>query len=119
MKKWIEKMKNASSIIIALLGIGVGALTVLTAQSISRRSHRLDAGGADWRKVNLVLKCIDENYVDSIDHKKVTDEVAAAALSALIRYICCPKPLSRQKRALQVILTVSGYSSMCLTIRPW
>ena len=76
-------MKNASSIIVALLGVTVGVLGALTVQSVSRRSHRLDAGGADWRKVNLVLKCIDENYVDNIDHKKVTDEVAAAALSAL------------------------------------
>lgn len=76
-------MKNASSIIVALLGVTVGVLGALTVQSVSRRSHRLDAGVADWRKVNLVLKCIDENYVDNIDHKKVTDEVAAAALSAL------------------------------------
>lgn len=76
-------MKNASSIIVALLGVTVGVLGALTVQSVSRRSHRLDVGGADWRKVNLVLKCIDENYVDDIDHKKVTDEVAAAALSAL------------------------------------
>lgn len=76
-------MKNASSIIVALLGVTVGVLGALTVQSVSRRSHRLGAGGADWRKVNLVLKCIDENYVDNIDHKKVTDEVAAAALSAL------------------------------------
>ena len=76
-------MKNASSIIIAVLGITAGALGVLTVQSVSRRSHRLDADGAGWRKVNLVLKCIDENYVDTVDHKKVTDEVASAALSAL------------------------------------
>lgn len=76
-------MKNISSLLVALLGIAVGALGVLTIQSITGRSHRLNAGGADWRKVNLVLKCIDENYVDAVDHKAVTDEVAAAALSAL------------------------------------
>lgn len=77
-------MKNSiSSLVVAVLGIAVGALGVLTFQSVARKSHRLDAGGSDWRKVNLILKCMDENYVDAIDHKKVTDEVASAALSAL------------------------------------
>ena len=70
--------------IAAALGVVIGVLAVLTAQSFFRNGKRhLSAGEGDWRKVALILKSIDENYVDPVDHKKVTDAVAAAALRAL------------------------------------
>ncbi|WP_399552676.1 S41 family peptidase, partial [uncultured Ruminococcus sp.] len=37
----------------------------------------------DWRKLNLVLQSLDENYVDTIDRKAVTDAAITAALGAL------------------------------------
>jgi carboxyl-terminal processing protease len=72
-----------SSILVALLGALVGVLLVLTIQKINSRLHPIGSLGNNWRKVELILKSIDTNYVDTIDHKKVTDAIAAAALSAL------------------------------------
>ncbi len=66
----------------ALLGVAIGILATLTVQRFSGRPGQLKAGSG-WHKVELILESIDENYVDSVDHKKVTDAIAAAALSAL------------------------------------
>lgn len=68
-----------SNIISAILGIIIGASVVLI---IYNRQHK-DNLSNDWRKVNLLLDCIEKNYVDSLDRKKVTDAVANAALQAL------------------------------------
>ena len=72
-----------SSLLVALLGIVIGLLIALLTQRIGRSRHTMRVGGSDWRKVELILQSIDENYVDSLDHGKVTEAVAAAALSAL------------------------------------
>lgn len=65
------------------MGVIVGALAMLVVQSMSDRARRLNSEHRNWRKINLILQCLDENYVDSLDRKKVTDEVAVAALAAL------------------------------------
>lgn len=70
------------SLLVALLGVAIGILATLTVQRFSGRPGQLRAGSG-WHKVELILESIDENYVDSVDHKKVTDAIAAAALSAL------------------------------------
>ena len=72
-----------SSLLVALLGIVIGLLIALLIQTVGRRQRTMRVGSADWRKVELILRSIDENYVDSVDRKKVTEAVAAAALSAL------------------------------------
>ncbi len=64
----------------ALLGVAIGALATLAFQHFVARPSALGPG---WHKVELILNSIDENYVDSVDHKKVTDAIASAALSAL------------------------------------
>lgn len=64
----------------ALLGVAIGALATLAFQHFVARQRALGPG---WHKVELILNSIDENYVDSVDHKKVTDAIASAALSAL------------------------------------
>lgn len=74
---------NKSSLASIFLGVVIGALAMLLVQTASERSKRMNSEYRDWRKVNLILQCLDENYVDSVDRKKVSDEVAAAALSAL------------------------------------
>lgn len=71
------------TVIIALLGVLVGAGSTFTAFRIGQNRQRLRAEYGDWRKLNLVLQCIDRNYVDTIDHKKVTDAAITAALAAL------------------------------------
>lgn len=70
------------SLLVALLGVAIGILATLTVQRFSGRPGQLKAGSG-WHKVELILESIDENYVDSVDHKKVTDAIAVAALSAL------------------------------------
>ena len=72
-----------SSLLVALLGIVIGLLIALLVQTLGRRQRTMRVGAADWRKVELILQSIDDNYVDSVDRKKVTEAVAAAALSAL------------------------------------
>ena len=72
-----------SSILVALLGVVIGVLLMLLVQQIGRSPRTMRVSRDDWRKVSLILQSIDENYVDSVDHGKVSDAVAAAALSAL------------------------------------
>ena len=71
-----------SSLLVALLGIVIGLLIAVLIQQIGNRRRTMQVGN-DWRKIQLILQSIDENYVDSIDHAKINDAVAAAALSAL------------------------------------
>ncbi len=75
-------MKN-NSLWIGLLGIAVGAMLVITVQRIGENRRMLRTSYQDWRKLNLILQTIDENYVDSVDRKKVTDAAVSAALAAL------------------------------------
>ena len=72
-----------SSLPVALLGVLIGVLLVLLVQAAGARRRAMRVTGHDWRKVELILQSIDENYVDSVDHRKVSEAVAVAALSAL------------------------------------
>ena len=72
-----------SSILVALLGVIIGLLIAILIGLVGDRRHRLRVGSDDWRKIELVLQSIDQNYVDSVDHEKVNNAMAAAALSAL------------------------------------
>ena len=70
-------------IIIALLGIIIGAGSVITFNKLTENRRRLKAEYQDWRKLNLVLQSVGENYVDSVDYAKVSDAAISAALRAL------------------------------------
>ena len=72
-----------SSILVALLGVVIGLLIAVLVQRIGASRRTMRVSDADWRKVELILQCIDENYVDSVDRAKVSEAVAVAALSAL------------------------------------
>ena len=72
-----------SSILVALLGVVIGLLIAVLVRQVGESRRALQVGGDNWRKISLVLKSIDENYVDSVDYAKVCDAAAAAALSAL------------------------------------
>ena len=72
-----------SSIVVALLGVLIGLLIAVLVQKVADSQHRLRVGGQDWSKISLILQSIEDNYVDSVDYTKVSDAVAAAALSAL------------------------------------
>jgi len=75
--------KKISSVWIAVLGIVLGALLVLTIQKITEDNRRFRTQYEDWRKLNLVLQKVDEMYVDTVDYKNVTDAAITAALSKL------------------------------------
>ena len=75
--------KRISSVWVAVLGIVLGAMLVLTVQKITENNRRLSARYDDWRKLNLVLQKVDEMYVDTVDRESVTDAAVSAALSKL------------------------------------
>ena len=66
-----------------LFGILIGAALAVTVQRLSEHRRMLRTSYQDWRKINLVLQTVDENYVDTVDRKKVTDAAVSAALAAL------------------------------------
>ena len=76
-------MKKYSSVLVAVLGVLVGILSVLTYQKATENKRLIRTEFRDWRKLNLVLQSLDENYVDTIDRKAVTDAAITAALGAL------------------------------------
>jgi len=75
--------KNWSSLAIALLGMLIGALLVLTVDRYKENAKRYRSQYGDWRKLNLILQKVTENYVDTIDYKTVTDAAIQGALSKL------------------------------------
>jgi len=76
-------MKKYSSVLIALLGVLVGALSVMTINKAGENRRLMRTELRDWRKLNLVLQTLDDNYVDTVNRKSVTDAAISAALSAL------------------------------------
>lgn len=66
-----------------LVGILIGAAIAVTVQRFSENRRMLRTSYQDWRKLNLVLQTVDDNYVDSVDRGKVTDAAVSAALAAL------------------------------------
>ncbi|MBQ6087715.1 MAG: S41 family peptidase [Bacteroidales bacterium] len=72
-----------TSIWIAALGILIGVLLTLTINTISSRRHFYSVRYGDWRKLNLILDEVQKNYVDTIDHKGMTEAAVTAALAKL------------------------------------
>ena len=66
-----------------ILGVLLGAAVVITANRLSESRRLLKVQAGDWRKLNLVLQTVDENYVDEVDRGKVTDAAISAALQTL------------------------------------
>ena len=72
-----------SAIAVAVVGILIGVMGALTFQKITGRKRALRTEYQDWRKLNLILQKVDENYVDPVDRQKLTDAAVVAALSQL------------------------------------
>lgn len=89
---------NRSSVIVALLGIAIGALGVLIIQRWGKINVIPHVSDRDWRKVSLILDCIDKNYVDTVDRAKVIDAMAYAALQALDPHSSYMVPQEKQER---------------------
>ena len=76
-------MKRISPILIAVLGIIVGALAVTTYNAYRTRKHLYNVQYGQWRKLNLILDQVDQNYVDTVDNEGVTEAAIVAALAKL------------------------------------
>ena len=74
-------IKN-SNIITALLGIILGVLITLVASKVLPEK-KFDGDYNRWRKLNLILQEVQQNYVDTIDMKSMTDAAVSAALAEL------------------------------------
>ena len=77
------RMNRYSSVWVAVLGIAVGAMAAVAVQKFNENRAKIKTEYTDWGKLNLVLRTIDRNYVDTIDRKVVSDAAISAALSAL------------------------------------
>ena len=75
-------IKKLFPLAIALMGIVVGALGVKVAQAC-KSGKQAGRNYPEWRKLNLILECASENYVDTIDINAVTQAAAEAALAKL------------------------------------
>lgn len=67
----------------ALLGVIVGALLVVTFDAAFSKNKLIKSTNLDWRKLNIVLQKVDEMYVDTVDHESVTEAAIVGALSKL------------------------------------
>ena len=91
-------MKRSSGTIwIALLGIVVGALSVSLVYRIQQRQALYKTEYSEWRKLNLILQQIDQNYVDEVDKKALTDAAVEAALSKLDPHSVYMPPAVREE----------------------
>lgn len=71
------------NIVIALLGIVLGVLITLVADQIVGGRNKFDGDYNRWRKLNLILQEVQNNYVDTIDMESMTDAAVVAALAEL------------------------------------
>ncbi len=76
------KQREAYSLIVGLLGIVVGVLLTVTVSQI-RSTRKLRVSDANWQKLDLVLRTVSDEYVDTIDYKSVTENAISEVLASL------------------------------------
>ena len=81
----------------AVLGIVIGILGTVLFFSVTRPNHKLNGDYSDWRKLNLILEQVQENYVDTVDVKKVTDAAVVASLASLDPHSIYLPPVDLEK----------------------
>ena len=67
----------------AVLGAVIGVLATLIVFTFVNRQKTFDGDYNRWRKLNLILQQVQENYVDTVDVKALTDAAVTAALGKL------------------------------------
>jgi len=75
--------RNTYALVSALLGVLIGAAVCMICVRLAGPSREFDGDYNRWRKLNLILEQVEENYVDTIDQKAMTDAAVVAALSKL------------------------------------
>lgn len=77
----MKKILN-SNVLVVLLGVVLGVLlTGVVMKMLPTR--KFDGDYERWRKLNLILQEVQNNYVDTIDMKGMTDAAVSAALAEL------------------------------------
>ncbi|MBR4809083.1 MAG: S41 family peptidase [Bacteroidales bacterium] len=76
-------MKKSTAALLLLTGILLGAAIAIPAMRVTEKNRLLASKYEDWLKLSVIMQKIDEMYVDSVDHAKVTDAAVSAALGAL------------------------------------
>lgn len=78
-------MGNSKKTLMAILLVVIGALlgAILTNISYSRRQAALQLGDRNWAKLNLVLQQVEQNYVDKIDSRKLTEDILPLIMQEL------------------------------------
>jgi carboxyl-terminal processing protease len=76
-------MKKSTAILLVLTGLLLGAGIAIPLMRVTEKNRLLASKYEDWLKLSVIMQKIDEMYVDSVDHAKVTDAAVSAALSAL------------------------------------
>lgn len=75
--------KTTNTLLAAVLGIIIGAMIMLFFNQIQERKSLYRTQYLEWRKLNLILQQVEENYVDTVDVTKLTDAAVMAALAEL------------------------------------
>lgn len=91
-------MKNwtfLKDVLLILIFILIGAIL---AKLFMRPSIRyVPLASSDWTKIDLVLSQIDENYVDSVRHEEIIEEILPEILSKLDPHSVYLPPVYKQK----------------------
>ncbi len=72
-----------NNITVALLGVVLGVLVTMVSYKALEPKRKFDGDYNRWRKLNLILQEVGNNYVDTIDMETMTDAAVAAALAEL------------------------------------
>lgn len=99
--------RNNITVYIALLGIVIGSLFTLTVMKIADR-RKLDGDYSNWRKLNLILREVENNYVDTIDVKSMTDAAVVAALHKLDPHSVYLPPVDLEKSETELAGNFDG-----------
>ncbi len=67
----------------ALLGMVIGVLLTMVSYKALEPKRKFDGDYNRWRKLNLILQEVGNNYVDTIDMEAMTDAAVSAALAKL------------------------------------
>ena len=65
------------------MGLIIGVLATLVVLKFSDFNKKIKTDYSGWQKLNLILDQIENNYVDTLDVKEMTDAAVVAALSKL------------------------------------
>lgn len=76
-------MNKGNALLAAILGMVIGVCAAMVYFRYAGQEKKFDGDYSNWNKLNIVLQQIEQNYVDTIDVKSMTDAAVVAALQKL------------------------------------